>query len=399
MKTASLAGGWRGRGGDRAWQAGLLVGAAMGIAGGYLGRRAERVSRQGLVDWGRADAIAAARLRRAPGALPVAEIAAAGPAYAAIMDRIVPLLEARLGQPLPGVVERHAVVDRAGWAAASRVTFEHLIGRLEKPLVAELQRQQGALAGFAALADRYLTTQQIGFLLGYLGTRVLGQYDVALLAAEEQPGRLLFVDENIRQVAAQLGVPLDRMRTWIALHETTHAFEFEAHPWLRPYLAERLERQLATFLEEANGLRAEGLGRLVGRLRRAGSGDLLSAFLSPEQQRLLAETQLVMSLLEGFSDWVMDDVGRRILPDVETIRDRFEARRGARRGGLDRLVSRLIGLDLKLEQYRKGERFVAGVYRVGGEAALARLWDGPEALPAAAELDDPGAWVRRVAHA
>ncbi|TAM78616.1 MAG: hypothetical protein EPN50_00905, partial [Chloroflexota bacterium] len=252
MKTASLAGGWRGRGGDRAWQAGLLVGAAMGIAGGYLGRRAERVSRQGLVDWGRADAIAAARLRRAPGALPVAEIAAAGPAYAAIMDRIVPLLEARLGQPLPGVVERHAVVDRAGWAAASRVTFEHLIGRLEKPLVAELQRQQGALAGFAALADRYLTTQQIGFLLGYLGTRVLGQYDVALLAAEEQPGRLLFVDENIRQVAAQLGVPLDRMRTWIALHETTHAFEFEAHPWLRPYLAERLERQLATFLEEAN---------------------------------------------------------------------------------------------------------------------------------------------------
>ncbi|MGH2466269.1 MAG: zinc-dependent metalloprotease [Candidatus Limnocylindrales bacterium] len=399
MKTASLAGGSRARGGDRAWQAGLLLGAAMGIAGGYLGRRAERVSRQGLVDWRRADAIAAARLRRAPGVLPASEIAAAGPAYAAIMDRIVPLLEARLGQPLPGVVERHAVVDRAGWAAASRATFEHLIGRLETPLVAELQRQQGAMAGFAALANRYLTTQQIGFLLGYLGTRVLGQYDVALLAAEEEPGRLLFVEENIRLVAAQLGVPLDRMRTWIALHETTHAFEFEAHPWLRPYLAERLERQLASFLEEANGLRAEGLGRLIGRLRRAGSGDLLGAFLTPEQQRLLAETQLVMSLLEGFSDWVMDDVGSQILPDVRTIRDRFEARRGARRRGLDRLVSRLIGLDLKLEQYRKGERFVAGVYRVGGEAALARLWDGPEALPDAAELEDPGAWVRRVARA
>ena len=58
-----------------------------------------------------------------------------------------------------------------------------------------------------------------------------------------RPGRLLFVEENIRE-SAHLGVPLGPFRTWIALHETTHAFEFEAHPWLRPYLASRLERQL-----------------------------------------------------------------------------------------------------------------------------------------------------------
>jgi uncharacterized protein (DUF2342 family) len=45
----------------------------------------------------------------------------------------------------------------------------------------------------------------------------------------------MFVDENIRRTAAVLDVPLNPFRTWIALHETTHAFEFEAHPWLRPY--------------------------------------------------------------------------------------------------------------------------------------------------------------------
>ncbi|HEX5466858.1 MAG TPA: zinc-dependent metalloprotease [Candidatus Limnocylindrales bacterium] len=381
---------------DRSWRAGLLVGAAVGIAGGYLGRRAERASRPGLVDWRRAESIAASRLRRAPGALTPAEIAAAGPAYAAIMDRIVPLLEVRLGQPLPGVVERHEVIDRAGWAAASRVTFEALLQRLEAPLLDQLRARRGAVAGLATLANRFLTTQQVGFLLGYLGTRVLGQYDVALLAAEGPPGRLLFVEENIRLVAAQLGVPLDRMRLWIALHETTHAFEFEAHPWLRAYLAERLERQLASFLEEADGLRVEGLGRLLRRIRDVRGGDLLGAFLTAEQRRLLAETQLLMSLLEGFSDWVMDDVGRQVLPDIDGIRERFEARRGARRRGLDRLVSRLIGLDLKLEQYHKGERFVAGVHALGGEPALARLWDGPASLPSQAELDDPRLWVARM---
>jgi putative hydrolase len=102
-----------------------------------------------------------------------------------------------------------------------------------------------------------------------------------------------------------------------------------------------------------------------------------------------------MSLLEGFSDWVMDDVGSDLLPNVTVIRDRFEARRAAPRRGLDRLMARLTGLDLKLEQYRRGERFVSGIVAIAGEPALERLWSGPDALPTEAELDDPAAWVRR----
>ena len=107
-----------------------------------------------------------------------------------------------------------------------------------------------------------------GFLLGYLGTRVLGQYDIALLSAEEAPGRLLFVEENIRATARSLGIPLDDFRTWIALHEATHAFELEAHPWLRPYLRERLERQISGFLDEARELQAGGIRQLVASLAR-----------------------------------------------------------------------------------------------------------------------------------
>jgi putative hydrolase len=103
-----------------------------------------------------------------------------------------------------------------------------------------------------------------------------------------------------------------------------------------------------------------------------------------------------MSLMEGFSDWVMDEVGAEVLPDVRGIRRRFEARRNQRRRPLDRLLARLTGMDLKLEQYRRGERFVAGVYGSGGAAAIGRLWAGPETLPSETELDEPEAWLRRV---
>lgn len=352
-------------------------------------------SGSGLVDWTQVERIAGERFRQAPGRLSQRELSAAAPAYEQAMGRIVPLLEQRLGAPLPGVVERHAVVDRAGWARANMAMFKELVGHLEQMLIPPI-RPHGAGAAVAAFANRFVATRQIGFVLSYLGTRVLGQYDVALLSAESTPGRLLFVEENVRQTAAQLGIPLNDFRIWIALHEATHAFELEAHPWLRPYLKERLERQIALFLEEARNLQARGLRHLAERWRSAAAEGGLSGFMSAEQRGLFRETQLVMSLLEGFSDWVMDEVGGKVLPDVPGMRARFETRRTQKRRAVDRLVARLTGLDLKLDQYRRGERFVAGVAKVGGDRAVAHLWDGPHALPTDAEMNDPAAWVRRV---
>ncbi len=377
----------------RAARVGLAIGA--GIAASYLTRRARRVSEGGLVDWPGVERIATSRLRRLPGTLTTAELQASEAAYAAAMARVVPVLEARLGSALPGVVERHAVVDRAGWARANLVTFRMLVERMEHQL--ELPGRSGSLSsGMAAVANRFLTTQQIGFLLGYLGGRVLGQYDVALLSAEQAPGRLLYVEENIRASARQLGIPLDDFRLWIALHETTHAFELEAHPWLRPYLKERLERQLTLFLDDARDVQRHGLGPLIRRWRSAAAEGGLTGLLSAEQRGLLRETQLVMSLMEGFSDWVMDEVGASLIADVPGIRARFDARRAQRRRGLDKVIARLTGLDMKMEQYRRGERFVSGVVRAGGEPAIRRLWDGPQALPTDREFDDPAAWVRRM---
>jgi coenzyme F420 biosynthesis associated uncharacterized protein len=386
---------------DRIWQAGFLVGSALGAAATVLGRRAERVARQGLVDWPRAERIAADRLRKAPGSLSPAELDATEATYAAAMEVIVPRLSEALGTELPGVVERSGVVDRAGWVAANVTTFASLIGTLEDELLDQVIPVGGGLTkATMALANRWVTTRQLGFLLGFMGSKVLGQYDVALLSAEAKPGRLLFVEENIRQTAAALDVPLDPFRTWIALHETTHAFEFEAHPWLRPYLAERLEAQLRLFSREASGLGRQALrslGRSIRGEREAdGAEHWMERLMTTEQRRLFRETQAVMSLLEGFSDYIMDEVGRDLVPGVERISARFHERRHARRSPFERAVMRLTGMDIKLEQYRKGERFVRAIAEAGGPVALRRLWDGPETLPLHGEIDDPSAWHARV---
>jgi coenzyme F420 biosynthesis associated uncharacterized protein len=233
-------------------------------------------------------------------------------------------------------------------------------------------------------------------LLGFMGQRVLGQYDLALLSAESVPGRLLFVEENIRQTAASLRVPIGPFRTWIALHETTHAFEFEAHDWLRPYLASRLERQMTLFGTDVQGMGREAMRGIGRALRGEGEGEhWLERLMGEEQRALFRETQAVMSLLEGFSDYVMDEVGADLVPDVERIRARFDERRN-RRTPFERAMLRLTGMDLKLEQYKKGEAFVRAIARERGRDALGRLWDGPATLPRDGEIEAPERWIARV---
>jgi len=378
---------------SRALRVGVAIG--LGVTARAIASRATVNTPTGLVDWARAERIARGRLRNAPGRLTPGQLQATEAAYARHMDQVVPLLEKRLGAKLPGVVERHAVVSRAEWASANMESFKALISHLE-PHLAPRPPDGSVRAGLAAATNRLLTTGQVGFLLGYLGSRVLGQYDVALLSAEQEPGRLLYVEENIRATARLVKVPVDDFRLWVALHETTHAFELEAHPWLRPYIRERMERQVALFADETRRLQRDGLAHLARRWRSAAAEGSFRGFLGPEQRALFREMQLVMSLMEGFSDWVMDEVGAEVLPDVAAIRRRFEARRGQRRRTIDRLMARITGMDIKLEQYRRGERFVSGVYRIGGTAAIDHLWDGPATLPSDREMDDPAAWIRRV---
>jgi coenzyme F420 biosynthesis associated uncharacterized protein len=313
------------------------------------------------------------------------------------MERIVPRLERELGVSLPGVTDRAAVASRADWIRANTATFAGLIDHLEGELLDQVMPPGGGLAkATMALANRWLTTRQLGFLLGFMGSKVLGQYDFAILSAEARDGRLLFVEENIRLTAASLGVPLEPFRTWIALHETTHAFEFEANPWLRPYLAERIQRQVELMSRDASRLGRDALRSLGRALRGETDGEhWIERLMGEEPRRLFRETQAVMSLLEGFSDYVMDEVGRDLVPDVERISARFHDRR-QRRTGLERAILRLTGMDLKYEQYQRGERFVRAVANAGGPAALARLWSGPEALPQVGEIEAPERWLARV---
>ncbi|WP_029291461.1 zinc-dependent metalloprotease [Cellulomonas sp. HZM] len=280
----------------------------------------------------------------------------------------------------PAQVSRVVVVDRPGWARANTQMFEVMAA----PLGSVLSRRAPTAASRRAAAT------QVGGVLALLAGKVLGQFDPFTPAADGR-GRLLLVAPNVLQVERTLQVEPRDFRTWVSLHEQTHALQFAVAPWLVDHLRERSARLIEGFDADARGELVESFTRLVR------GGSVLDA-LDAEQRTLFEEVGAVMALLEGHADVAMDDAGPAVVPTVREIRRRFEARRdrSAAAGGVERLLRRVLGLDLKLAQYRDGAAFVRGVRDSVGWDGLNAVWAAPAHLPSQAEIADPAAWVRRV---
>ena len=102
-----------------------------------------------------------------------------------------------------------------------------------------------------------------------------------------------------------------------------------------------------------------------------------------------------MAVVEGYSNHVMNAVGRDLMPDFTIISNRFEKRQ-RQRTAAEQLFARLTGLDLKLEQYRLGEQFINEVAQRRSHDFARKVWDGPESLPSLDELRQPEQWIARM---
>jgi coenzyme F420 biosynthesis associated uncharacterized protein len=291
---------------------------------------------------------------------------------------------------------RAKVTDRAQWAAANVRSMERLIG----PTLAEIQRKGlGKKVGKSAMsASRVMSGTQLGLLLAYMSTRVLGQYD--LLISDENPedqDLVYYVGPNVVAIEERYGFAASQFRLWLALHEVTHRMQFTAVPWLRDHFVQLVGDLLEPLHADPSGL-SETLRRVVVEVRSGRNplqeSGLMGLLATPEQQLALSKISGMMSLLEGHGDVTMDRAGAAEVPGAASFSKVLHERRTNTRG-LTKVMSRLLGLEAKMRQYAEGEVFVESVEAAGGPELLARVWRGPEWLPTLAEIRSPGEWVAR----
>jgi coenzyme F420 biosynthesis associated uncharacterized protein len=342
-----------------------------------------------LIDWKSADAIGT---RVAGRGIPLSPLDRARLVedFAELVPQAESLVEGFTSLAPGGYRSRPWVMTRAEWLRANLQGFERLLEPFAQKVVSSR-----APSGLANIRRRLLGAQ-IGALLGYLGHRVLGQYDLFLPRDDE--GLLYFVGANVVGLERKFGFPPREFRLWLSLHEVAHRLQFGGAPWLRGHVSGMIDSYLESMEVDPKVL-MDSLKRAVEEVRsgRAEWRGLGWVFLlmTPDQRETVKRMQAVMALLEGHGNFVMDTVAKNRIRGAASFRRRLAERR--QRGGVEGAFHRAIGLDTKIRQYDLGERFVSSVVGRVGMDGFNRVWEGAANLPTFDEVTQPDAWVARVA--
>jgi coenzyme F420 biosynthesis associated uncharacterized protein len=292
---------------------------------------------------------------------------------------------------------RARVADRPQWVSANVASFQRLLRPVTDKLGAQLDHSP-AWSPMPAAASRRVTGAQVGLVLGWMSTRVLGQYD-QLIIEEEQPEEqdiVYYVGPNVVSIERRYGFPPREFRLWLALHEVTHRVQFTGVPWMREHFLTLVGKTLDGIDPDPKQLLA-ALRRSFDEIRSGHNplteGGLLTVIAGPEQRAAIQEISGLMSLLEGHGDITMDRAGADRVPHAAWFSRVLKERR--RQRGLTKLLSVLIGMDAKMRQYEQGERFIETVEAAGGRGLLDKVWLGPEWLPSWGEIRSPADWIAR----
>jgi coenzyme F420 biosynthesis associated uncharacterized protein len=277
------------------------------------------------------------------------------------------------------------VVDRGEWISANLDNVAELVGPL-------ISRYEARGLGFLSHA----VDLQLGLVLGWVSTRVLGQYDIFYVGDDK--GILYYVGPNIIQVERRFAFPPRQFRLWIALHEVTHRLQFTGVPWMKEYFKNLVgEINKAFDIENTAELSFQKILQALRSPKGESMGifGLVSELTGSNLKGNLENIQALMSVLEGHGDFVMN----MACPPEVTQAERFSRVLHNRRTsakGINKIIQQILGLDVKMRQYLDGERFINTLFSWGGMKYVSLIWESPKNLPSLSEIAEPSTWVERV---
>jgi len=306
--------------------------------------------------------------------------------------------------PAPGVALGARPVSRPDWAEAVLPGFAPLVEPGARRVTEALGAGAGAGMGQPGVGDMIgrvgglVAGLQVGTLVGQLARSVLGQYELAMPAAD--PAKVLLVPENVLAFEQAAGLPGDQLRLWLACHQVAGQRLLAGVAWLPDQLRRVVDDVALQTEPDASGLmdrlqsmdiaRPEALQELL----EGGEQGLLG----PPTAALQAATGRLEVLLALTAGYLLVTCGRALegrLPGLAAIEAAI-GRRGTDPQSPAHLFAMLLRADPDRAGAARGERFCREVLAATDIEGLDRLWSHPDFLPTTEELDVPGRWLERV---
>lgn len=313
-------------------------------------------------------------------------------------------LEETAGMPAPS----HLITARAAtpedWAEHATAALSELIDPVAAKAagatsIENLPLPPGVEAGaigqaLAQLAPMFMGMQS-GTVLGTLAREVTGAHELGMPTSEAD---LLLVLGAIDDFSRSYGLEPLATRQWIAIRAAAMRIIFEGFPLARAHFFSLYHNYVASLtfdLSDAFGrLQEMDLSDPAKMQEALGDEGLLAPKSSAESEAAASRVNGYLRLVEAHVAAAVNAAGAQA-GDVARIEEAFR-RRGAEKNRGARMFASFIGLD-PTQGRRAAGPFVRAVLDARGFGALNHLWDEPDAFPTDAELEDPSAWLTRVA--
>jgi putative hydrolase len=289
----------------------------------------------------------------------------------------------------------------AGWKPLVEPVAERIVDTVGRTVASQLPTEMTAMAGQLTSMMRTLGGAlfgaQVGQALGALAREVTSSTDVGLPLGPARRGVL--VPSGVSAFGAGLDLPDADVRLYVALREAAHHRLFAHAPWLTSRIVAAVEAYARGIQVDVPRLQdtITGLDPTdLGSVQRALSEGLLEPEDTPEQRAALTRLEALLALVEGWVDEVVHAAAVDHLPTAEALRETMRRRR-ATGGPAEEAFTALVGLQLRPRRLRDAARLWQALAATGGSASRDRVWDHPDLLPDAEDLDDPSGYARRLA--
>ena len=240
---------------------------------------------------------------------------------------------------------------------------------------------------------------QLGQALGKLSREVLTSTDIGLPLGPK--GVAALMPEAVEALAEGLEQPRSEILTFLAAREAAHHRLFSHVPWLSSQLLNAVEAFAKGMKVDTSGIEdlAKGfnpatLGDPAAMEQLLNQG-IFEPKATPEQVAALERLETMLALIDGWVQTVVNEALGDRIPGTSALSEVLRRRR-ATGGPAEQTFATLVGLELRPRKLREAavlwERLTAAV----GADARDAVWQHPDLLPGAEDLDEPAAFIDRI---
>ncbi len=295
--------------------------------------------------------------------------------------------------------------SRAEWVEATMDTWKQMTEpvansiaeALSEAISGQLPEEMKSMMGGASSMFRNMGGAmfglQLGQAVGALSKDVVSSTDIGVPLAE---GKMALLPANVQAFGEGLDVPEQEVRIFLAVREAAHARLFTHVPWLSAHL-------FGTIVSYARGIRID-LSKVEDAARDIdpSNPESMQAALSQgvfmpertkEQEAALVRLETALALVEGWVDQVTASATVN-LPSSSALREMVRRRR-ATGGPAEHAFASLVGLELRPRRLRDSASLWARLTEERSIAGRDAVWEHPDLLPTADDLDDPEGFASR----